>query len=168
MTTTTERETLWARATMPYALSGLAFHLIDFDLPVPHEISIRDGRITLWLMTADVTAWAAYADLGPETVKTRSDRDGGIAHTFEVHTVDAVLHCSGVKVTYRWTAPSDAVVCEGLDQTCTRLVGDPESDEPGCAHGHNLCAEHRTECDQCRDELGDDRPVMDVGRGWDR
>lgn len=163
MTTTTERETLWARATMPYALSGLAFHLIDFHLPVPDQIDIRDGRITLYIYAQDVDAWRLVSDFATETVETRTH-----LRAFDVHTVDAVLHCSGVKVTFRWTTPSDAIVCEGLDQTCTRLVGDPEADEPGCAHGHNLCAEHRTECDQCRDELGDDRPVMDIGWGWDR
>ena len=164
---TVEKDIRLAAATMPYALSGLAFRLIDFRLPVPDQIDIRDGRITLYLYAQDVTAWAAYADLGAETVETRTDRPHGIA-PFDVHTVDAVLHCSGVKVTFRWTTASDAIVCEGIDQTCSRLVGDPHSDEPGCTHGHNLCAEHRPECDQCREDLGDDRPVMDVGWGWER
>lgn len=164
MTTTTEREAAWTAATMPYALSGLAFHLIDFHLPVPESIDIREGRITLWLRHEDVAAWRVVSNFEPETVKTGI---GARRHAFEGHRALAVLHGSCAKVTFRWTTPSEAIVCTGLDDTCRNIV-DETPDEPGCAHGHNLCAEHRTECDQCRDELGDDRPVMDIGWGWDR
>lgn len=155
MTTTTERESLWARATMPYALSGLAYHLLDYPVPAPQEIDVRDGRITLWMLAAHIDAWRTAADFADETTTTQArTRD----HAYDIHIADAVLHGSGVKVTFRWTTPSDAAICQGIDSTCLNIVGDSQSDEPGCTHGNALCSEHRMECQHCREDLADDRP----------
>jgi hypothetical protein len=156
--TTTVNDARLAAATVPYALSGLAWHLLDYRLPTPDQIEIRDGRLTLFILAQDVTAWSITADLAAETVQTRTDRAFGTG-PFDVHRADAVLHGAGVKATICWTTPSDAIVCESLDDTCTNVVGDLASDEPGCAHGNALCSHHRMECQHCREDLADDRPL---------
>lgn len=160
MTTTTDRDPVkqarLVAATTPYALSALSSHLIDLWLPTPEQIEVRsDTGITLWILAQDLEAWKVTTDHEPVTVETRTDRPFGLA-PFDVHTMPAVLHCSAVRVTIKWTTPSDAVVCTGLDGTCTSIV-DATPDEPGCAHGRDLCAEHRTECPDCVDDLRDDR-----------
>jgi hypothetical protein len=142
-----------AAATLPYALTGLGEHLLDFRLPTPERISYDTGRITVAVLSTHVPAWTQHADVA---VPART-----VHPTFTLHQADARLHGSGVLVTLVWLERHP--LCTSLDD-CRAPVLPADGTEPGCIHGgidHALCAEHTGQCSECRDDFRQDR-----AEGW--
>jgi hypothetical protein len=166
VTTTTERESLWARATMPYALSGLASHIIDCQLPNPEQIDAAPGRIDVWILDKDVAAWKANAD-----VLTDAHHALVPAGPTRIHAAEVRLHGSCALVRLRWVGFVDHEPCTGDDGTCSSVICRCRVDSPCdgtveaiCGHGTAVCADHAGQCDACRAE----RAPHQVGFGWVR
>jgi hypothetical protein len=141
-------------ATLPFALSGIANHLLDHHIPAPETIEVRRGRVVIWAHMGHAAVWKRHADVG--TVRHEQRGTGSAAH--HLHVADLVLHGSCVVVELRWITFTDHQVCGGDDGTCgARLCACRDLDtvcpghvEHACRHGHDLCPEHQGQCDECR------------------
>lgn len=151
-TTTIDRDAAVTRATTPYALSGLANHLLDFDLPAPETIELRRGHVRVWVLAQHAAAWKARADVVDARHELRSNH--------HVHVVDAVLHGSCVRVQLRWISFVDHHDCEGCGAALCACRTDERCEgrvEHACRHGMNLCPDCQGQCVDCRDDFREGR-----------
>jgi hypothetical protein len=147
MTTTAHQDAAVVAAMTPPAMLAVVQHMIDRHLPAPLTISqpsYGDRELPVLIYSGDIDPWVDSV-----AVDTVIDEPAGVAGRMR-RTVHARLD-NGIRVALM-SLLDMFVRCVGEAATCGSLVGGKDDVEPGCLHGRDLCAVHRTECSECVDD----------------